>query len=396
MTGTKQITDGGSAHSGTAPELQDFHEQIFADDAQGGLYGAAENWLPIKRTGHFRRMDVLSQADIGDISNSVVGDFGTGPWGVACVFPKLRAARRCYGFDVSRKALEMAAVVDADIAAKTSYLTSDGETIPLDTDTLDILWAGEVIEHVREPQLFLQEVARVCRDHGQIFLSTPNKDAVYYLARGETYATGPEHIALMNYATLRQHLELFFTDIQISGYETSLYPDLDETITNEAALDLIQCRAFVCPEAASGFIVSARVNKALYERNRRNYELQEILWSGPSEHGFTSPQPMRLFGDVQGGSLEALEPLCFTVACSRLILLFWAHDWSGHARVNVDGEQTDLDLFSPGGGFHRFEVPLGPQDVHLVTIMRIGTRNPRSADTQVIFYKAICYTVAHP
>jgi SAM-dependent methyltransferase len=367
MTASDRITDGGTAHAATAPELHDFHEQIFADDAQGGLYGAPEDWLPIKRSGHFRRMEVLSQADAGDISESVIGDFATGPWGIACVFPKLRAARWCYGFDVSNKALEMAAVVDAEIAAKPGYLTSDGETIPLEADCLDILWAGEVIEHVRERRLFLQEVARVCRDRGYVFLSTPNKDAVYYLARGEAYVTGPEHIALMSYATLRDHLALFFSNVRIRGYETSLYPDLDVAIKDEAALALIQRRAFVCPDTASGIIVDARVDKALYERNRRDYQLHEVLWSGPSVYCQSLPQPMRLFGDVQGGNLETREPLSFTVLCNRLILLFWAHDWSGHALVGVNGKQTDLDL-----------------------------SNPRSAEMQVILYNAFCHSWTQP
>lgn len=249
MPSPSRIVDALGESTSSSRELQDFHNNWYNDDGTENteLYGSPDAWSPIKRSGHYRRMAVLEAFAIPGLAEKVAADFGVGPWGFACVFPKLRTARHCYGFDVSSKALEITAKVDAEIADKTSYFTSDGETIPIDDDMIDVFWGGEVIEHVRSPARFLQEIARVCVDGADVFLSTPNRDAIYYAARGEDYTIGPEHIALMNFTELQVQLGRFLTDVTIVGYETSLSPELDATITKEATLALIQDRAYVHP-----------------------------------------------------------------------------------------------------------------------------------------------------
>jgi SAM-dependent methyltransferase len=387
---SKRVSDTLAADDGAAPEMQASHDGWFDQDAQA-IYGSPDDWTPIKRSGHFRRMAMLDAIDLGDIADKVAADFGVGPWGFACVFPKLRAARTCYGFDVSAKALQISAEADAAIADKTWYFTSDGESIPLDDDTLDVFWGGEVIEHVREPRRFVQEIARVCRHGAQVIMSTPNRDAVYYLAHGEDHTVGPEHIALMGYDELKHVLSLFFSDVRISGYETSLYPDLDQTIHLAEALDLIQQRAEVAPRAASGFLIQARVDKARYEANRREWRLQEYIWNNPAYANVASAQAVALFPKVEGASLNA-APLEIEIEADRIILLFWAHDWSGFAEISLDGATRQVDLFSPYGGFRRVEFGDLAPGPHQLKIRRSGRKRPGAHDDQVIFYKAMAYS----
>ena len=336
-------------------------------------------------------MAVLAAASLPDLANATAVDFGTGPWGFACVFPKLREAKKCIGFDVSLKALEISAGLEIGIGDKLTYMTSDGETIPLDDDSVDIFWAGEVIEHVREPRRFMQEIARVCRDGARVLLSTPNRDAVYFLARGEDYAIGPEHIALMNYAELSDVVQRFLDPVTIHGYETSLYPDLDAAITCERAAQVIQERAYVHPQSASGFIVEGTVSKALYRTNQRSWTLDERLWSDTTSA--LDCEQLVLFGGVAGALLGPVKPFDVRIIGNRIVLLFWAHDWSGIARIEIGGETREVDLYSLHGGFRRVVIDQPNIGPHRVRISRTGRKGDKSISDQVIFYKSMGYSV---
>lgn len=393
-----RIVDTATTGDNSAPELRAFHDHWFeaADKDNTDVYGSPDDWTPIQRSGHFRRMAFLAAEDIGDITTKVAVDFGTAPWGFACMFPRLRAARHCYGLDVSLRALEIAASRDEDIAGKTTYLTSDGETIPLDDDVVDIFWGGEVIEHVRSPAKFIQEIARACRDGARVFLSTPNRDAIYYHARGEDYAIGPEHLALMNLPELQQTLEPFLSPLRIIGYETSLYPDLDSIITDTKSLDTLQDRAASHPQSASGMIIEGMVDKTLYLRNRHNWTLDERVWSDERIHGSATAERMRLFEGVYGGGIQPGQPLTIEIAGNHIVMLFWAHDWSGEACIELDGVSSRLDLYSPNGGFRRLELPCPTRGPHRVRVYRLGTECAAAVSDQVIFYKIMAYTVSLP
>lgn len=382
-----------AANADVAPELGAFHDNWFVKAEEEGrdVYGSPDDWSPVKTSGHFYRMDVLAKIDIGSVSDKVAVDFGSGPWGFACIFPKLREARRCIGIDVSAKALEIAARRDKDILAKTVYKTSDGDSIPLEDDSVDIFWGGEVIEHVRNPRLFVQEIARVCRDGAQVILSTPNREALYYLARNEDYAIGSEHVALMNYQEFNRVLQMYLHKLKITGYETSLAPELDHTTFPKHALALMQERAAVFPAAASGFIAQGRVSKALYVRNRRDFMLDEFLWNSERVKGGRDAEALALFGGIMGGSATHDAPFCFETRGRTVILLFWAHAWSGEAEIDVDGDIRPISLYSPHGGFRRIEFEFASNAKRKFEIRRTGRKPEASRFDQVIFYKAMSY-----
>jgi SAM-dependent methyltransferase len=49
----------------------------------------------------------------------------------------------------------------------------DGEVIPLEDKSFDSVFAGEVLEHVFNPDIFLKEANRVMKMNGLFLLSTP-------------------------------------------------------------------------------------------------------------------------------------------------------------------------------------------------------------------------------
>lgn len=55
----------------------------------------------------------------------------------------------------------------------------DKETLPFSNEFFDIVIAGEILEHVKRPFEFIEEISRVLKKEGLLLLSTPNPQ--YYL-----------------------------------------------------------------------------------------------------------------------------------------------------------------------------------------------------------------------
>ena len=387
--------DPAQIEQSTAPELREAHDNAFtlSRDSGRNVYGKLEDLPYITQAGHFRRMDVLASLHVGDISKKVVVDFGTGPWGFAAIFPRLCDGGLCIGFDVSKVAL-LQARTRAHINQKTIYATSDGDKICLADDSVDIFFGGEVIEHVRKPTLFLQEIARICKEDALMILTTPNKDALLYKIAGIPFCHGPEHIALMNSHELSDALNLFCCDVSMIGYEISLYPDIDAKLKDQKLIERVNARAANFPELGSGLIASARVRKAKYRENRKDVILNETLWNSKILKDKIPGVSVHLFDEVYGISLANNGEFRIPVNTSDPTLLFWGHDWSGRVEIHCTAggrrKSWTHDLFLPSGGFYRIDLQL-PRGVAEVGVRRTGEKSDRSASSEVIFYKAFEY-----
>jgi hypothetical protein len=328
------------------------------------------------------------------MSNKTAVDFGTGPWGFASIFPKLRQAGCCIGFDVSKVALVQASIVDSDLQDKVIYATSDGERIGLKDSSVDVFFGGEVIEHVRNPMLFVKEIARICKDDALIILTTPNRDALFYKANDLPYCTGPEHIALLNNEELRSILDTFCTNVDIFGYEISLSPDIDSQLKDENLIKSINLRSMNFPSLASGLISIGSIKKSKYEKTLgAEYLINEHLWNSnifPKAKG----DAVSLFGDVEGLSLSEDFKFGIPIKSKNPSLLFWGHDWSGLVAIDMlsgtDKTTRIYDLYLPRGGFYRVDLNL-PMHCSKIEIRRTGEKSIRSKSSEVIFYKFFEY-----
>ena len=73
--------------------------------------------------------------------------------------------------DVSMVALERAARRAAEAEL---LLLRDGEPLPLGDDAVDVVWAGETLEHAADVTGLLAQVRRVLRPGGTLLVTTPN------------------------------------------------------------------------------------------------------------------------------------------------------------------------------------------------------------------------------
>ena len=59
-----------------------------------------------------------------------------------------------------------------------NYKRGSAEEMPFATASFDSVVAGELIEHLQNPERFLQESNRVLRKGGLLFISTPNRESL--------------------------------------------------------------------------------------------------------------------------------------------------------------------------------------------------------------------------
>jgi len=83
------------------------------------------------------------------------------------------------------------------------FVAADVLSLPFRDATFDAAVCFEVIEHVRDPRLLVDELARVLRPGGLLFISTPNARMERLHARSEGYAENPYHVSPLGPRALR-------------------------------------------------------------------------------------------------------------------------------------------------------------------------------------------------
>lgn len=93
----------------------------------------------------------------------------------------------------------------------------------------DVVFAGELIEHLTNPGLFLQSAASVLKRGGKIVLTTPNAFSVNRLVRVVQHVTNdppnnPDHTLYFTPATIRKLAEL--SGLRVSKIDYAYFPFL--------------------------------------------------------------------------------------------------------------------------------------------------------------------------
>ena len=112
-----------------------------------------------------RRAFLLEHVSAGDR----VLDLGCGDGAFAAVLVEAGAA--VTGVDVAAEAVRRAR--ERAPGARFEQV-AEGAPLPLDEDAVDVVWAGEVLEHVADVVGLLAEVRRVLRWGGTLLVTTPN------------------------------------------------------------------------------------------------------------------------------------------------------------------------------------------------------------------------------
>jgi len=102
-------------------------------------------------------------------------DTGCGDGKFTVLIGKACKAKEVYGADISEKGVEMA----RKKGIKAFRVDVDGESLPFENNYFDAIYAGAIIEHLFDPDHFLDEVYRVLKPNGILVLDTPNLASLY-------------------------------------------------------------------------------------------------------------------------------------------------------------------------------------------------------------------------
>ncbi|HEV7162944.1 MAG TPA: methyltransferase domain-containing protein [Solirubrobacteraceae bacterium] len=133
------------------------------------------------------------------------------------------AGAEVVGIDVAEEALRRARARNPGMELQ---LVEQHGPWALEDASFDVVWAGEVIEHVADTSAWLSEVRRVLRSGGSLLLSTPDHGPLTLLATAlsrRVFAARfdplGEHLRFYNRATLSRLIEeLGFRDVQIRAH----------------------------------------------------------------------------------------------------------------------------------------------------------------------------------
>lgn len=126
-------------------------------------------------------------------------DFGCGPGG----FLK-RVHERCQGctgVDVDPSVLAAAAEA---VPSAQLHTVEAGEPLPFDDNTFDTIAILEVIEHVGDERLVLDELCRVLKPGGRLLLTTPHRGLLTFLDPGNFKVIAPALHRLIHRRALGQ------------------------------------------------------------------------------------------------------------------------------------------------------------------------------------------------
>jgi methionine biosynthesis protein MetW len=116
------------------------------------------------------------------------------------------------GVDVDREALEET----AKLGVETHWADLD-ERFPFGDDAFDVVVAGELLEHVRDPEHIVRESGRVLRPGGRLVGSVPNayrlKNRLRFLL-GRAPESDPTHLHMFSPSDVRGLLHEF-ADVQL-------------------------------------------------------------------------------------------------------------------------------------------------------------------------------------
>jgi SAM-dependent methyltransferase len=143
-----------------------------------------------------------------DLFRRYVGGPGRRVLDVGCRFGALTRSyldgNDVVGLDVDRIALEEA----ARLGVETIWADAE-EGLPFDDESFDVVVAGELLEHVRDPAALVRDARRVLRPGGTLVGSVPNafrlKNRLRFLA-GRAPEEDPTHLHLFAPGDLRSLL----------------------------------------------------------------------------------------------------------------------------------------------------------------------------------------------
>lgn len=110
---------------------------------------------------------------IGSVGGKKILDCGSGIGGTAIVFADSGAD--VTGVEVERELHDIAIKQGEFSKSKAKFILYDGNVLPLNDHSFDSAISVSVLEHTSDPKLYINEILRVLKPGGKLYLAFPNR-----------------------------------------------------------------------------------------------------------------------------------------------------------------------------------------------------------------------------
>ncbi len=166
-------------------------------------------------------------------------------------------ARTVIGLDVSADAVGYAR--QSYGSPNVSFVEASCASLPIASESIDLVVAFEVIEHVADWQAFLHDVQRVLAPGGRLVISTPNKD--YYAETRRHTGPNPYHVHEFDFAEFTTELRARFPHVALyleNHVEAIAFPQADSSANGTP--ELLQVGGAADPATAHFFLAVCSSN----------------------------------------------------------------------------------------------------------------------------------------
>ena len=176
-----------------------------------------------------------------------------------------KAGGKVTGIDLDLEALTEA---KKNYGSAVTFLQGDAATIPLADSSIDIAVSFETIEHITDYVKFVQELKRVIKDDGLVFISTPNK-----IVFGQK---NPFHVKEFNKEEFSELLNSYFSFVKIfeqkNGSASVIIGNNGSQLNVEDSESEALYFIAVCSkqEINNAFASAASINIKAFERRENN------------------------------------------------------------------------------------------------------------------------------
>lgn len=154
------------------------------------------------------------EAILDEVKGKTVLDFGCGEGYGAKILSQ--SAQQVTGIDISQEAIEQAKIKypSPNVSFKHIKTSNDIITI-LGENSFDIVISYQVIEHIHDATAYLEQIKKVLKPQGRLYLTTPNANfrLLFFQKPWNQF-----HVREYTYESLQNTLKNFFTEVNIKGF----------------------------------------------------------------------------------------------------------------------------------------------------------------------------------
>lgn len=151
---------------------------------------------------------------LGEVKGKTVLDFGCGEGYGARILSQ--SAQQVTGIDISQEAIEQAKIKYTSPNVSFKYIRTPNDIITIfGKNSFDIVISYQVIEHIHDAMVYLEQIKKVLKPQGKLYLTTPNANfrLLFFQKPWNQF-----HVREYTYDSLQKTLKKVFTEVSIRGF----------------------------------------------------------------------------------------------------------------------------------------------------------------------------------